>query len=184
MIQLNPRSICLHLPHGETVPLLAKSVVHAYCEQKPLGIDMESWQLEEVAHALIHYLRVDLHRDTIAADDFFEALSTLVIVVGDHPAQKSEEPIQSANLYHMAQEPGCAFELAFFRAVQRATREFKAQRTRLIRFVGLRPCVKLLLGAKNWGKSCQRLSDEIVDFIRRQMIHGTNSTAIAFAVSQ
>jgi hypothetical protein len=37
----------------------------------------------------------------------------------------------------------------------------------IIRFRGLRGCVKQLAGARRWSIRCQRLSDQIVDFLRQ-----------------
>jgi hypothetical protein len=36
----------------------------------------------------------------------------------------------------------------------------------VLRFSGLRACAKRLAGAKRWSPSCQRLQDQIVEYLR------------------
>jgi hypothetical protein len=40
------------------------------------------------------------------------------------------------------------------------------QSPQVIRFRGLRSCVKQLTGARRWGPRCQKLNDQIVDYLR------------------
>jgi hypothetical protein len=37
---------------------------------------------------------------------------------------------------------------------------------RLVRFRGLRSCVKQLAGARRWGLRCERLEEQIVEYLR------------------
>jgi hypothetical protein len=58
------------------------------------------------------------------------------------------------------------FELCFF---QRLRDEFLRQtkdEAEVVRFWGLRGCVKQILGAKRWCQRCELFSDQIVAFLR------------------
>ena len=36
----------------------------------------------------------------------------------------------------------------------------------VVRFWGLRGCVKQITGKKRWGQNCERFSEQVVDFLR------------------
>jgi hypothetical protein len=181
MIQQNQHSIYLELSNGEKVPLLAETVAGAFSKSPALGTGVEPWQVEEMAHALIYYLRADLKRESISLDEFVVALSGLTVVCACDGAGSS---IVSADLFQLAQEAGGGFELGFFQSVERAIQGFRKRHARLVCFVGLQSCVKLLVGAKNWGRTCQRVNDDIVNFIRSRMLQSSGSEPVVFAVAQ
>jgi hypothetical protein len=183
MIQLNNHSIYMQMPGGQKQPLFAHDVAMSFCESQPLCAGLEPWQVEEIAEALIYHLRINLKRETIAFGEFVETLSKLAMVCGVN-ANPNTDPIPSANLYRLAQDTGYGFELAFFQNIERAIGEFRDRGARVMRFTELRPCVKMLVGAKSWGKSCQRLNDEIVDFIRERMLRAAEFEPITFVVAQ
>jgi hypothetical protein len=184
MIQQNHHSIYLLLPNGEKLPLLAHSVAINLCQENTADGGMESWQIEEMAEALIYHLRVDLKRDTIPLEEFAAALSKLTAICGGNDAALQASIVPATDLYELAQATGGGFELGFFQSVERAIQEFRQRNTRLVRFVRLHSCVKLLVGAKNWGKSCQRVNDDIVSFIRSRMLQDAEKAPVVFAVSQ
>jgi len=183
MIPQDRYSITVHLPGGGSLLLLPHVVAEAFSKGQPLGGEIEPWQIQEMAEALIYHLRVDLKRDAIGFDELVSALKELAVACGFQTTTIAVETIVSADLYVLAQDTGYGFELAFFQSIERAIRDFRAGHARLIRFVGLRACVKMLVGARNWCKKCQRLSDEIVEFIRSHMQLWPQQEAVVFAVS-
>jgi hypothetical protein len=52
----------------------------------------------------------------------------------------------------------------------------------IVRFNGLRPCVKQLAGANRWSPRCENLSDQIVDFMRTCLQSDTRSQACTLVV--
>ena len=56
--------------------------------------------------------------------------------------------------------------LAFFPELRNQLRTQLTASPDLLRFEGLRGCVKHLLGARRWSRRCQNLNDQIVEFIR------------------
>ena len=182
MIQLNHYSIYVQLSNGEQMPLLAEDVAKSFCQSQPLSAGLEPWQVEEIAAALIHHLRVNRKQENVAFGDFIVALSNLVSVCGLNATMDSKA-LPCTNLYRLAQDTGYGFELAFFESVKQSIQQLRDCKARVIRFVGLRSCVKLLVGAKNWCKTCQRLNDEIVGFIRSHMLRLGESDSVTFLVA-
>ena len=175
--------LLVQMPDGKQVPLQAQAVIEAFCDNQRERGGLERWQIEQIAEALIHYLRVDLKRDSVEMGEFVWALSALVSSFEERTRGESIAIVHSADLYHLAQETGYGFELAFFREIERVIAEMRRSRARNIQFTRLRPCVKLLLGARNWCRSCQDLSDEIVGFIRHRMLQQNEDDPVSFAVS-
>ena len=56
--------------------------------------------------------------------------------------------------------------VAFFALLRAELRKQLGQSPCLVRFTGLRNCVKQLAGARRWTGSCQRLNDRIVEYLR------------------
>jgi hypothetical protein len=72
----------------------------------------------------------------------------------------------NADLRVLATESGKAFELGFFARLREQVRADLQGSPKLIRFFSLRSCVKQLAGAQRWCPRCERLSDQIVEFLR------------------
>jgi hypothetical protein len=58
------------------------------------------------------------------------------------------------------------FELLFFPQLRQELKRNLEQSPNVLRFHSLRDCVKQLAGARRWSQRCQRLHDQIVDFLR------------------
>jgi hypothetical protein len=183
MIQQSRHSIYVHLPNGESVPLLPQTVAETFALTQCAGEELEPWQLQELAEALIYYLRTDQEENWIEYADLVSALGKLARACGFNSVTVQKDAIVSADLYRMAQSTGYGFELAFFRTIESSIHELRSRNARVVRFVGLRSSVKMLVGARNWCKSCQRMSDEIVAFIRSHMQHWSHERPVIFAVS-
>lgn len=183
MIPRSQQAIYVHLPDGKIAPLLPDVMAEAFCKSQSVSGHLEPWQVQEMVEALIYYLRADLRQETIELEDLISALRELGAVCGFDAETRSEAAVASADLYQLARGTGYGFELGFFQSVERSIQEFRSRDARLVRFVRLRSCVKMLVGAKNWCKSCQRLSDEIVAFIRSHMQQWSHERPILIAVS-
>jgi hypothetical protein len=69
-------------------------------------------------------------------------------------------------LEELARESGEGCELFFFPRLRDELRQRLQQEPRLLRFSGLRGCVKRLTGARRWSGRCQCLQDQIVEYLR------------------
>jgi hypothetical protein len=59
---------------------------------------------------------------------------------------------------------GC--ELFFFQTLREELKNRLKQSPQVVAFRGLRGSVKILLGAERWSARCQRLADQIVEYMR------------------
>ncbi|MBK7997351.1 MAG: hypothetical protein IPK15_01115 [Verrucomicrobia bacterium] len=71
-----------------------------------------------------------------------------------------------ADLRLLAGESDLGGELVFFPRLRDAIRRELDGSPTILRFSGLRECVKQLTGAKRWSTHCQTLNDQIVDYLR------------------
>ena len=95
----------------------------------------------------------------------------LVIVLASHrvksigavQAPASGRPWIETDLFLLAGEGG---ELFFFPRLRDELRRRLDGTPRVLRFHGLRACVRHLTGAKRWSSQCRVLNDQIVDYLR------------------
>ncbi|MCX7826812.1 MAG: hypothetical protein N2689_14825 [Verrucomicrobiae bacterium] len=136
-----------------------------YISTHPTIGNIELWVARQIAHAVMHYFHSDLNRDVVEETQLDEVLQQVLecccdVIDSDRPASFC------ADLRKLAVDAGYGFELVFFKALERTVGQLRNHPARLIQFTGLRPCVKLLAGKKNWTRDCSRLETEIVDFLR------------------
>ena len=81
-------------------------------------------------------------------------------------ARPSEPCVIESNLQELASSAGKGFELFFFPHLREEMKNKMEQSPRVLRFHGLRGCVKQLTGTERWTRNCQNLNDQIVDYLR------------------
>ncbi len=74
--------------------------------------------------------------------------------------------VTEMDLRTLASESGTTFELSFFPRLREVMGEQMNQAPSVLRFIGLRSCVKQLTGARRWTHRCEALSDQIVTYLR------------------
>jgi hypothetical protein len=128
-------------------------------------IDPET--VREAAAAVVHYFKYDLHRDTVSVAEFSDALQRALRCFGfDVTTTSFENGVPTGTDLREVARAAEDYELVFF---QRLREEFLRQSREshgLVRFWGLRECTKQITGAKRWGNSCERFSEQVVDFLR------------------
>jgi hypothetical protein len=67
----------------------------------------------------------------------------------------------------LARESGQGGELFFFPRLRAELHRHLEQAPRVLRFRGLRGCVKQLTGARRWSQRCRSLEGEIVAYLRQ-----------------
>jgi hypothetical protein len=140
--------------------------------------------LQQVAAGVLHYFRDELGRITVSVGEFSEALARVLrgfgfeVTVedaaspGGHSAAATTpapapDRVTETDLRRLAEEAGAAFELTFFPRLRAEVRARLRESPVLLRFTGLRACVKQLAGARRWCLRCQTLSDQINAYLRR-----------------
>ncbi len=168
MIRLRSDCLVFEMSNGDKIPCSASTVT---VELMGAAIDcLDRDLVENAAAAVLHYFQHDLQRTSVTLSEFTEALEAALRGLGlnvtcDSPKKKSER-MANADLRVLATESGKAFELGFFARLREQVRADLQGSPQLIRFFGLRGCVKQLAGAQRWCPRCERLSDQIVEFLR------------------
>lgn len=167
MILLRSDCLVFEMNNGDHIPCSVSNVT-----VELLGGAMEHLDREVVQHAaaaVLHYFHHELQRTTVTLSEFTEALEKALRGLGLNVTCGPEAKTERAadwDLRRLAMESGYEFELGFFNRLRAEVRKELAEAPQMIRFSGLRPCVKQLSGARRWSPRCQQLSDQIVEFLR------------------
>ena len=168
MIALATDCLVFRLTNGECVPFSSEMI-----SVELLG-DTDRWFDEEfvkqAAKAVFHYFKHDLGRETVTAGEFAGALEK---VLGGFKAESAAHgklahapELLESDLCRLARESGEGCELLFFPRLREELRQQLRQEPRVLRFRGLRSCVKSLAGAQRWSVRCQTLEEQIVTYVR------------------
>lgn len=167
MILLRSDCLVFEMSNGDHIPCSVSSVT-----VELMGAAMDQLDREVVQHAaaaVLHYFHHELQRTTVTLSEFTTALETALRGLGLNvtcdPSAKPERAV-SADLRQLAVESGKVFELGFFARLREEVRRELQASPDMIRFSGLRACVKQMIGAQRWSPRCEALSDQIVDFLR------------------
>jgi hypothetical protein len=168
MILLRPDCLVFETPAGENIPCSVKDVTIELIGDSTKWLDKEL--LENAAAAVLHFFRVEQQRESISIAEFSKALEIVLCGLGlnakpeDSPhAPAAQRPVVETDLCVLAGEGG---ELFFFPRLREEVRRSLDGTPRVLRFHGLRACVKHLTGAKHWSSQCRALNDQIVDYLR------------------
>ena len=166
MIQLYSDSLLFEMPGGESIPCSAETVTIQLIADAANLLDPEL--VRNAARAVLHYFKIEQGRSFVSVGEFSEALAEVLRGFGldVKDATATERNVTQSDLRRLACESGKGFELAFFPLLRHELREQLGQRPHLVRFNGLRSCVKQLAGARRWTDRCQRLNDQIVEYLR------------------
>ena len=168
MIALASDCLLFRAATGESVPFSADMV-----SQELLGESAALFDAEFVRHAasaVFHYFKHDLHQEIVSADEFAGMLEKVLLGFADSArsgvAAKPAPPVREADLRQLAFESGKGFELFFFPLLRDEVRRHLRLGPKVLRFRGLRSCVKQLAGTRRWCPRCKGLEEQIVLYIR------------------
>jgi len=168
MIRLHPDCLLFEMAGGESIPCSAELVTIELIGEEASLLDPEL--IRNAARAVLHYFKIEMGRTSVSVGEFSDALASVLRGFGlsVKPSAKLEtsRPVRESDLGRLARESGKGFELAFFPLLRAELRKQLGQSPCLVRFTGLRNCVKQLAGARRWTGSCQRLNDRIVEYLR------------------
>lgn len=171
MILLAPDCLLFQMSSGESVPFSAEMISVELND----GVS-ESFEQDFVEHAaasVFHYFKNHLGRKTVSVAEFAAAFEGVLHGLGlklDAGRVAVRGGGQAAkDLRLLAQEAGAGCELMFFPRLRASVRDQAHRSPQLIRFHGLRGCVKRLLGAQRWSPRCEQFRDQIIDFLRRSV---------------
>jgi hypothetical protein len=167
MIALARECLTFRLNNGESIPYSADMLSVELVGETAQWLDSEV--VNQAANAVFHYFQNDLGRHSVTVGEFAGALEK--VLRGFQRPQTTKKPaVEPAMLEYdlsgLAQESGKGCELFFFPRLRAELRHQLNQSPRVLRFRGLRGCVKRLAGAQHWSARCRSLQGQIVDFLR------------------
>ena len=177
MILLRRDCLVFKTSTGENIPCS----VHALTVE--LVGDSAGWLDKDLifhaAEAVLHYFKSEKGQHTVSVSEFSEALERVLRGLGlDVKASSDESPsdptskshpqprVVEADLTQLLPQSGGGCELLFFSQLRETIRKEADGDPFVLRFSGLENCVKRLAGARRWSPHCERLSDQIVEFLR------------------
>ena len=184
MIALASDCLLFQTPSGESLPYSADMM-----SDELAGGSLQSFDPEVVQHAasaVFHYFKHELGRQTVTVGEFAGALENVLrgFAVTPAPADKprTQPGVVESDLFGMAREVGEGCELFFFPRLRAELRQQLQQGPRVLRFHGLRGCVKQLVGAHRWSDRCQDLEGRIVAYLRECLFAERGPVEVALVV--
>jgi len=168
MIALQSDCLLFQLASGESVPCSAEMINFEITGSCGGLLDPET--LRHAAASVFHYFKVELRRENVTVGEFAVALEKVLrglgFVIRAGGIEPSPPDAMATDLGRLARESANNLELFFFPRLRNELRTQLRQSPRVVRFRGLRVCVKQLAGARRWSHRCERLQDQIVEYLR------------------
>lgn len=165
MIQLHPDYLLFETSQGQIIPCSAELIAVELIGDAVDSLDPEL--VKQAAAAVLHYFRQDLGWTTVTVGEFSRALASALKGLGLRiQSEDSDAAVSSYDLRRLVLGSEDALELTFFPLLREELRARLENSPRVLRFHGLRGCVKQLVGAKRWSHRCQTLNDQIVEYLR------------------
>ena len=184
MIALSNDCLLFKLTNGESVPCSAEMISIEIVGNSDELLDPE--MLRHAAASVFHYFKVELELETVTVGEFAGALEKvlrglgLTIRAGELEA-RSQEIIES-DLGLLARQSADSLELFFFPKLRDELRQQLRQSPRVLRFRGLRGCVKQLAGARRWSARCEKMQEQVVEYLRGCLTAGPEQNECALVV--
>jgi hypothetical protein len=168
MIALQSGCLLFQLASGESVPCSAEMISVELTGNAGGVLDPEV--LRHATASVFHYFKNELERQSVTVGEFAMALEKVLRNLGftirTGSLESGAQDVIETDLCLFARESANGLELFFFPRLRDELRNLLRQSPRLLRFRGLRGCVKQLTGARRWSGRCERLQDHIVEYLR------------------
>jgi hypothetical protein len=175
MIQLKTDCLIFNTQDGVQVPCSAEWITLELLGEGAELIDSEV--VHHASAAVLHYFKHELQRQTVSVGEFALALEKVLQSFGlsvyadcqtkEQVEEEAPRRVLETNLHDLASRASSeGFELLFFPNLRQEMKRQLNQAPHVLRFHGLRNCVKQLAGAERWNGRCQSLNDQIVDYLR------------------
>jgi hypothetical protein len=184
MIALQSDHLLFQLTNGESVPCSAEMITIEIAGNSEGLLDPE--MLRHAAASVFHYFKSELDRETVTVGEFAFALEKVLRNLGltlyaDEPPSLKKQ-ILEADLGLLARESADNLELFFFPKLRNELRSQLRQSPRILRFRGLRGCAKQLAGARRWSARCEKMQEQIVEYLRGCLTAEPNQNDCALVV--
>ncbi len=185
MILLRPDCLVFKTPSGDNIPCSAEEITIELLGEAVNKLDHEL--VQNAAHAVLHFFRFEEQRTMVTIGEFAETLAKVLRDLGlqvttDADLPATETRLIEADLRTMASEMAQGFELVFFQRLRDELRTHLGSSPHIVRFNGLRSCVKEIVGARRWTGRCQQLHDQIVEYLRACLSAESGAAGCALVV--
>jgi hypothetical protein len=184
MIALSSECLLFQLSSGESVPCSAEMISVEIVGNTDNVLDPEV--LRHAAASVFHYFKIELARETVTVGEFAQALEKVLRNLGFKlhagELESRAREILEADLCLLARESADSLELFFFPRLRDELRTQLRQSPRVLRFRGLRGCVKQLARAQRWSNRCEKMQDQIVGYLRECFTAEPEQNACALVV--
>jgi len=183
MITLAQDCLLFHLGNGEKVPFSASMISVELVGETSGSLDPEV--ASQVAKAVFHYFKNELGRQSVTADEFARAMEKVLRgfkLPSSGKAAEADARVIESDLSRLARDSAGGCELLFFPNLRNELRQHLRQKPRLLRYSGLRDCVKQIAGARRWTPRCRDLEEQIVSFLRQCAGADTSQADFTFVV--
>jgi len=183
MTRLKTDCLIFQTNSGEQIPCSAEWVTLELIGDAAAIVDPEI--IRNAAAAVLYYFKYELNRQYVSVAEFAGALEKALRGLGINIFAESESPalrISESDLPALMKSGGENCELFFFPQLRQELTRQLGESPHVVRFNGLRPCVKQLAGADRWSRRCEALSDQIVDYMRTCLHTDTRSKSCTLVV--
>ena len=185
MILLRPDCLVFETPTGESIPCSVTQVTIELLGEAANCLDKE--MIQNAATGVLHYFKEEQGRTSVSLAEFStaleQALSALGLKIKSEKQETGSPLVAEADLLRLAFQSGKGYELFFFLSLREEMRRKLHLSPQVLRFRGLRVCVKQLTGAKRWTPRCQKLNDQIVEYLRTCLSAERGGASCALVVS-
>jgi hypothetical protein len=168
MIALSSDCLLFKLTNGESVPCSAEMISIEIVGNSDNLLDPE--MLRHAAASVFHYFKVELELETVTVGEFAGALEKVLrglgLTIRSGVLEARSQEIIETDLGLLARQSADNLELFFFPKLRDELRQQLRQSPRVLRFRGLRGCVKQLAGARRWSARCEKMQEQVVEYLR------------------
>src|SRR5437763_488781 len=130
------------------------------------------WLTEHVTESIAFYLHLRNDESVVAFSQLSQTVRYVLKAIGYKeivPFFEPAPPPISISLLDIAYHAGAGYELAFFDLLEKRINNLIEIGADNLQLCSLQPCVKHLRGVNTWTRSCDRLREEIVCFVRERL---------------
>jgi hypothetical protein len=167
MIQLKKDCLIFQTNTGQQVPCSAEWVTLELIGDAASLVDPEL--IRHASIAVLYYFKHELNREFVTVAEFAAVLERALRAVGlgiFTEAAPAASCARDSHLPELVKTAAGSGELFFFSQLRQELKRQLVGSPQMVRFDGLRLCVKQLAGANRWSPRCENLSDQIVDYLR------------------
>lgn len=185
MILLHSDCLVFETSSGQKIPCSAELVTLELMGDSAQLLDPEL--VHHAAESVLHYFKYEIRQVTVSVGEFTEALAKVLRGLGIKVTIPDEEDgvvsrISGADLCEVMDQCGEMLELSLYPRLREEVRRGLLETPDVLRFTGLKSCVKRLAGAKRWCPRCDRMRDRVVGYLHRCWLNDEHASTAALVV--